>query len=51
MNDYLLKSVLKYGIENFEFIIVEECGLDLLFERESYWMEYFKSLIPTLGII
>lgn len=49
VNDYLLKSVLKYGIENFEFIIVEECGLDLLFERESYWMEYFKSLDTNFG--
>lgn len=38
--DYAIK---KYGVENFSFEVIEECSLDKLNERESYWIEYFKS--------
>ena len=43
----------KYGIENFSFEIIEECSLELLNEKEVYWIEYFDSFYngynQTLG--
>lgn len=33
----------KYGVENFQFEVIEECPLDKLNEREQYWIEYFHS--------
>ena len=33
----------KYGIENFEFTILEECKPDQLNEREQFWIAYFDS--------
>ena len=35
----------KYGLENFKFEIIEECGLNELDEREQYWISYFHSWI------
>ena len=32
-------AIRKYGIENFEVFIWEECSFDLLNEREKYWIE------------
>jgi len=29
----------KYGIDNFEFSIIEECSEDELDERECYWIK------------
>lgn len=34
----------KYGENNFEFFIIEECGLDVINEREIYWIEFYDSL-------
>ena len=39
----LYKAFRKYGIENFEFSIVEECPLEKLREREKYWIAYFDT--------
>ena len=33
--------MLKYGVENFTFEIIEECSRDKLNSREDYWQEYF----------
>jgi group I intron endonuclease len=37
-------AILKYGKENFELEIVEECDSEeKVFERERYWISYYKS--------
>ena len=33
----------KYGIENFEISLVEECNENILSEREKHWIEYYGS--------
>lgn len=40
------KAIQKYGKENFSFQIVEECEEHLLNEKESYYIQYYQSLIP-----
>ena len=42
-NIHLQKSYIKYGKENFEFSIIEECDRYLLNEKEKYWIKYFNS--------
>jgi len=42
-NKHLQNAWNKYGEENFEFVIQEECQLEKLKEREEYWVNYFKS--------
>lgn len=43
-NDYpLYRAISKYGIENFEFSIIEECSVDELDEKEKYWISYYDS--------
>ena len=37
------KVIHKYGIENFEFSIVEECDKSLLDDRECYWIRFYDS--------
>jgi group I intron endonuclease len=41
----------KYGIENFIIKEIEhlEDNIQLLIERENYWMDYYKTFIPTYG--
>ncbi len=36
-------AIKKYGIENFDFDIVEECPVDKLDEREQQWIAYYDS--------
>lgn len=48
-NVHLQKSWDKHGEENFEFIVLEECHVDLLLERENYWMEFHKTLDSEYG--
>jgi group I intron endonuclease len=40
----LYNSLLKYGVENHTFDIVEECIIELLDKREIYWGEYYDVL-------
>lgn len=40
----LFRSFKKYGIENHQFEIIEECSLDQLDEKELYWGAYYKVL-------
>lgn len=42
-NQHLLRSWLKYGSDNFEFTIVEECDENKLNEREIYWINYYDA--------
>lgn len=39
----LYRAMRKYGIENFDFSVVEECDIKDLNEKECYWMNYFDS--------
>lgn len=42
-NKILQRAWNKYGSENFDFIIIEECKLDELNSKEIYWIEHFNS--------
>lgn len=45
----LYRSLLKYGVENHKFEVIEECSIELLNERERYWQDYFKVLVFGLN--
>lgn len=45
----LENAVKKYGWDNFEFEILEECPIDLLEEREEYWILFYKTLDDNFG--
>lgn len=40
---YLYRAMNKYGIENFQFTVIEQCSIEQLDEREKYWIKYFQS--------
>lgn len=56
-NSYLQKTWDKYGKNCFKFEVIENCSIDLLIEREQYWMDYYQSydsgrgynLVPKAG--
>lgn len=41
----LYQAFSKYGIENFNFEIIEEC--ENYNEREIFWIKYYNSLVPN----
>lgn len=43
-NPYLQRAWNKYGKENFEFIIVEECDISELEDKEKYYIKMYKDL-------
>ena len=48
-NGYLQASFNKYGEENFIFSIIERCDVDLLNEREEYWILKLESYNRVIG--
>lgn len=46
-NTIIHKAIRKYGKENFSLQILEECDITLLDDRESYWINYYNSIIPN----
>lgn len=42
-NDHLIYSWHRYGADNFEFTILEECDESQLSEREKYWIKYYDA--------
>jgi hypothetical protein len=40
-NNHIQASFNKYGISAFEYKILEYCNLDIIDEREKYWIEYY----------
>lgn len=40
-NDYLQKAWNKYGEENFKFYILEECAIDIIDDREQYYINLY----------
>ena len=48
-SNYLQNSFNKYGIENFEFSILEECTRESIIEREQYYLDKYKTYIRKYG--
>lgn len=46
-NSALHLAIRKYGKENFSWSIVEECPIDMLDEKEKYYIKYYNSLSPN----
>lgn len=45
----LYRAIRKYGLENFEFEIIEECTTEKLNEKEMYYITVYKSNIKNFG--
>lgn len=43
----LSRAFRKYGVDNFDFSIIEECPVERLNERESYWADYYNTYVPN----
>lgn len=41
--NYLYRSIRKYGLDNFDFEVIEECLLTELDEKERYWISHFDT--------
>ena len=48
-NTKFYKAMRKYGVENFEHEILEECSEDILFEREIFYIDSFNSTDDSIG--
>lgn len=46
-NFLIHKAIQKYGKNNFNFSILEECDINSLDERECYWINYYNSIVPN----
>lgn len=44
-NKHLYKAIRKYGIENFEFTVLEECLENELSQKEIYYIKQFNSFL------
>lgn len=42
-NTHLYSAMKKYGIEHFKILLIEECPIDKLIEREAYWIKKLDS--------
>lgn len=40
----LYPAMIKYGVENFQFVFIEECLKEHLEDREKYWIDYYDSI-------
>lgn len=48
-SEHLQKAYNKYGKDKFTFIVLEECEIDKLLEREVYWISLKNSLNSKYG--
>jgi group I intron endonuclease len=48
-NDYLQNSWYKYGENNFKFYILEYCNIDILDDREIYWINFYNTISRDNG--
>lgn len=44
---HLYYAMQKYGINVFQFEVIEETSLDLIHEREIYWIDKLNTLVPN----
>lgn len=44
-NCVFYRAIRKYGLENFEFVVLEECSVNDLNEKEKYWINYYRTYI------
>lgn len=45
----LHNAIRKYGIENFEFSIIEYCDISKLSDKEKFWIEFYNSTDRDCG--
>lgn len=48
----VIRAIVKYGYSKFCFIILETCLLELVLEREQFWLIFLKpeyNISPTAG--
>ena len=45
----ILRAMVKYGVEQFSFDILEECSNEQVDEKEIYWIEQLESYKPDKG--
>ncbi len=43
----LYRSLLKYGVDNHKFEVIEECDINDLNNRERYWQDFYNVLSNT----
>lgn len=52
-NSVLARGMRKNGADNYELLVLEECPIDKLDEREKYWIDYYNTFYDgyncTLG--
>lgn len=48
-NSHLYNAMKKYGIENFDFNILEECEKKELNKKEKYWIDYYQTMDRSKG--
>ena len=48
-NEPLYRAIRKYGIENFSFLVLEECKKKDLDKREKYWIKYYQTFYKEYG--
>lgn len=44
-----LNALIKYGWDGFDFEILEECSIELLEEKETYWIKLYKTTDDKYG--
>lgn len=45
----LYRAIKKYGFDNFNFEVIEECSKEKLDEREIYWISHYHSTVNENG--
>lgn len=49
-NPYLQNAWNKYGEDNFEFVVIEDCNVEELNEKEIYYIKYYRDLDLSYNI-
>lgn len=42
----LYRAIRKYGLDNFEFSVIEECAIIELDEKEEFYIQQYNTVIP-----
>ena len=45
----LYNAIHKYGVDNFSFVVLEECDVNDLYSREQYWIDYYDATNLSKG--